>query len=112
MVTLPLAGIFAAILLSVSVFAKSFKEAQSYIGVLNMMIILPAFVSLIPGIEMSYQLALIPVVNISMILKEAIGGTIEWNYVITAFCSTIILAAATLFFAKKWFERESVLFRM
>ncbi|MCK4656936.1 MAG: ABC transporter permease, partial [candidate division Zixibacteria bacterium] len=56
MIVLPLAGIFSAILLSVSIFARSFKEAQSYITALNMFIILPAFVSLLPGGELDYKI--------------------------------------------------------
>ncbi len=112
MIILPLAGIFASLLLSVSIFARSFKEAQSYITVLNMFIILPAFISFLPGIKIDYKMALIPVVNVALVIKDAISGTIEWNYVIVAFLSTLILSAITLYFAKKWFERESVLFRM
>lgn len=110
-VLIPLAGIFAAALLSVSIFAKSFKEAQSYITGLNMFIIVPAFVSFLPGIKMNLPLALIPVVNVSVIIKEAIAGTIVWNYVAVAFVSTLLLAALALVFAKRLFEKESVLFR-
>jgi sodium transport system permease protein len=112
LVVFPMAGIFAAILLSVSIFARSFKEAQSYITALNMLVILPAFVSVLPGVRLDFSMALIPVVNVSLIIKDAISGTIEWKFVIVAFASTNVLAAATLYFAKKWFERESVLFRM
>ncbi len=112
MIILPLAGIFASILLSVSIFARSFKEAQSYITALNMFIILPAFISFLPGVKIDYKMALIPVVNVALVIKDAISGTIEWNYVIVAFFSTLVLSAIALFFAKKWFERESVLFRM
>jgi sodium transport system permease protein len=111
-VVLPMAGIFAAILLSVSIFARSFKEAQSYITVLNMLIILPAFVSILPGVELDYKMAVIPVVNVSLIIKDAISGTVEWNYVIAAFVSSSVLAAVALYLGKRWFERESVLFRM
>jgi sodium transport system permease protein len=112
LIILPLAGIFASLLLSVSIFARSFKEAQSYITALNMLIILPAFISFLPGIEIDYKLALIPVINVSLIIKNAIAGTVEWNYVVVAFISTLILAVIALFFCKKWFERESVIFRM
>jgi sodium transport system permease protein len=100
MIIVPLAGIFAAVLLSVSIFSKSFKEAQSYITGLNMFIILPAFVSFLPGIKLNYMLSLIPVVNISLIIKEAVAGSIAWNYVLVAFASTLLLAGLTLFFAK------------
>ena len=112
LIILPLAGIFAGVLLSVSIFARSFKEAQSYVTALNMAVILPAFVSLLPGVEMSYKMALIPVVNASLIMKDAISGSIEWNYVFVALLSNAVLAAATLVFCKKWFEKESILFRM
>ena len=112
LIVLPLAGIFAGVLLSVSIFARSFKEAQSYVTALNMAVILPAFVSLLPGVEMDYSMALIPVVNASLIMKDAISGSIEWNYVFVALLSNAVLAAATLVFCKKWFEKESILFRM
>jgi sodium transport system permease protein len=110
-VILPLVGIFAGIMLSVSIFARSYKEAQSYISSLNMIIILPAVVSFLPGIELNYQLAMIPVVNASLIMKEAMTGLIQWEYVLTAFAANFILAFAALFFCKKRFEQESVLFR-
>lgn len=111
-VVMPVAGIFAAMLLSLSIFAKSAKEAQGYVGFLNIFLVLPAFVSMVPGVELNYQMALIPIVNISLIIKNAIAGTIEWKYVVTAFLSLFALASVALFFAKKWFEREEVLFRM
>jgi len=112
LIIFPLAGIFAGILLSVSIFARSFKEAQSYVTALNMVIILPAFVSFLPGIKISYQMALIPVLNASLILKNAISGTIEWNYIITAFLANAVLAVLALVFCRKWFDRESIIFRM
>jgi sodium transport system permease protein len=111
LILLPMAGLFAAILLSVSVFARSFKEAQSYITALNMLVILPAFVSLIPGIKTSLGLALIPVANVSLIIKDAISGTVAWDHVAVALASSLLLATGAILFAKSWFERESVLFR-
>lgn len=112
LIILPLAGIFAGVLLSVSIFARSFKEAQSYVTALNFAIILPAFVSFLPGVEIGYQTALIPVVNASLIIKDAISGSIEWRFVAVALVSNTILAGLALLFSRKWFERESVLFRM
>ena len=112
LIVLPLVGIFAGVLLSVSIFARSFKEAQSYVTALNMAVILPAFVSILLGVELDYTLAMIPVVNASLIMKEAISGSIMWEYVIVALLSNSILAALSLVFCKKWFERESVIFRM
>ena len=114
LVVLPLAGIFAAITLAVSIFAKSAKEAQGYLGMLNFMLVFPAFVSMIPGMKISTQTALIPVVNTSLIIKSVLSepDSINWGLVMLAFFATFAIAAACLVFCKKWFEREEVLFRM
>ena len=47
---LPLSVFFAAFLLSLSMFAKSYKEAQSLISPLTIVVILPALVGVMPGI--------------------------------------------------------------
>ncbi|MCK4546479.1 MAG: ABC transporter permease [Candidatus Eisenbacteria sp.] len=109
---LPTAAIFGGVLLSISVFARSFKEAQNYITAFMMIILFPAFVSLVPGIKLSHRMALIPIVNVSLTIKTALSGTLEWSYAATAGLSMAVLAALILLFVKKWFERESVLFRM
>ncbi len=111
MIVIPLAGIFAALLLSLSVFAKSSKEAHSYMSACSMLLIFPSFAALLPGMQLDYKMALIPIANIALIIKYAISGTIEWNYVLTAFLSLFAIAAVALVFAKWWFEREEVLFR-
>ncbi len=112
MIVIPLAGIFAAVLLSVSIFAKSAKEAQGYMGFLNMFLIFPAFISFLPGVELNWTLSVIPVMNTSLIVRDAIAGEVHWQFIITAFVSTFVLASLALWFAKTWFEREEVLFRM
>ncbi len=112
MIVIPLAGIFAAILLSVSIFAKSAKEAQGYMSFLNMFLIFPAFVSFLPGMDLNWGLSMIPIVNTSLIVRDAIGGEIHWPFIVAGFVSTFVLAALALWFAKSWFEREEVLFRM
>lgn len=108
---LPTAAIFASILLSVSIFARSFKEAQSYTIPFNFLIIIPAFFSLIPGFELTPTLALVPVLNVSMALKEIWVGTYRWGSIALIFGSTLAYAAAAVWFCASWFRRESVLFR-
>ncbi|MCP4631593.1 MAG: ABC transporter permease [candidate division Zixibacteria bacterium] len=108
---IPSAALFASVLMTVALFAKSYKEAQSYITPLMFMVILPAMVSLIPGIELNILLALVPVVNISLIAKEALMGNFNWIYLLIVILSTSVLASFSIFIAKRQFEREEVLFR-
>ena len=78
----------------------------------NFLVILPAMISMLPGIKLDHKMALIPIVNISLVIKEGLAGSLELQYVATAFISTVIFAGLALLFCKKWFEREQVLFRM
>lgn len=108
---LPIAAVFAAVLLAISIFAKSFKEAQSYFAPFNIVIILPAFVSAIPGLELTRGLALVPIVNVSLAIKETLQGTYKWDCLGIIVVSTVALAAASVVFCTQWFKREEVLFR-
>jgi sodium transport system permease protein len=107
----PLAVIFSAALLAIALFAKSFREAQSYLSPLTMVVIVPAVSSLLPGIELNARLALVPILNTSLVSKEIITGTYHWNYIALIFASSCVYAAVAIVVAVKLFQREEVLFR-
>jgi sodium transport system permease protein len=111
LMALPLAVLFSAALLTIALFAKSYKEAQSYISPLMIVVIMPAIVALLPGVEMNAKLALVPILGTSLVSKEIVTGTYHWNYILTIFGSSCVYAAAALFIAVKLFQREDVLFR-
>jgi sodium transport system permease protein len=108
---LPLAVLFSAALLAIALFAKSFKEAQSYISPLMIVVVLPAVAAVLPGVELNTTLALVPVLNTSLVSKEIMTGTYHWNYIALIFASSCIYAAAAIAIAVKLFQREDVLFR-
>lgn len=108
---LPVAVLFSAALLAISLFAKSFKEAQSYISPLMIVVILPAVAAILPGVELDARLAWVPILNVSLVSKEIMTGTYHWNYIAMIFLSSSLYAAAALFAAVKLFQREDVLFR-
>jgi sodium transport system permease protein len=110
-IVLPLAVFFSAALLALSLFAKSFKEAQSYISPLMIVAILPAVAAVLPGVELSPALALVPVLNTSLVSKEIITGTYQWDLIALIFLSSSVYAVAALAIAVKLFQREDVLFR-
>jgi sodium transport system permease protein len=110
-VVLPLAVFFSAALLALSLFAKSFKEAQSYISPLMIVVAMPAVAALLPGVELSPALALLPVLNTSLVSKEIITGTYHWDLIALIFLSSSAYAVAAIAIAVKLFQREDVLFR-
>ena len=111
LVVLPLAIFFSAALLALSIFAKSFKEAQSYISPLMMLVIVPAIAALLPGVELDPALALVPVLNTSLVSKEIITGTYHWDLIALIFLSSSVYAVLALAIAVRLFQREDVLFR-
>ncbi len=108
---LPLAVLFSAALLAIALFAKSYKEAQSYISPLMIVVVLPAVAAVLPGVELNTALALVPVLNTSLISKEIMAGTYHWKYIVLIFASSCIYAAGAIAIAVKLFQREDVLFR-
>jgi len=108
---LPLAVLFSAVLMTIALFAKTYKEAQSYLTPLTFLVVIPAVASVMPGVELTPKLALIPVLNTSLVCKEIITGTYHWNSIILIFASTCLYAVAAIFLAVKMFQREEVLFR-
>lgn len=108
---LPLAVFFAAALMTIALFAKTYKEAQSYLTPMTFLVVIPAVASLLPGVELTPKLALVPILSTSLVCKEIIAGTYHWNSIAVIFASTCVYAAAALFLAVKMFQREDVLFR-
>jgi sodium transport system permease protein len=107
----PVAVLFSALAFTLSLFAKSQKEAQSYLTPLILAVIMPCAVAVLPGIELNFGLALVPIANISLVCKEMLSGVWHWGYIAVIFGSTTVYAAAALALAVRMFGRESVLFR-
>lgn len=103
----PLIIFFAGIMIPIAVRAKSFKEAQSIISPLNLLIILPAMVGFFPGVELNEVTALIPVVNIVLATKELIAGTLEWHLVAMSFGVMVLLAVIAIMLSYRKFENEN-----
>ena len=109
--TVPVAVFFAAILLAISLFAKSYKEAQSYVSPLIIVVIMPAMLGMLPGIELTAKTSLIPILNLSLVCKEMLSGVWHWQFIALIFGSTSVYAVIALAFCVRMFNREDVMFR-
>jgi sodium transport system permease protein len=107
----PVVAIFAAVLLSISIYAKSFKEAQSYMGPLVIFVIIPVILALLPGVELKGGWAWVPLTNVALAMKELVKGTMDYFQLIAIFGSTVVIAGALIAFCVYWFKQEKVLFR-
>jgi sodium transport system permease protein len=111
LMAIPIAVLFSATLMTIALFAKTYKEAQSYLTPMTFLVIIPAIAAMLPGVELTPKLSLIPILGTSLLCKELVAGTYHWNLIALIFTSNCVYAAAALFIAIKMFQRESVLFR-
>ncbi len=103
----PLIIFFAGIMIPLAVYAKSFKEAQSIISPMNLIVILPAMVGFFPGIKLTAITASIPVVNIVLSTKELIAGTLDYTLLGLSYFVMILLAVIAVFISYKQFDKEN-----
>ncbi|MFY8275056.1 ABC transporter permease [Pseudoalteromonas sp. SSDWG2] len=108
---IPVAAIFGSLALTISIYARSFKEAQNYMSPLSFLMFIPIIVAIMPNMELNARTALIPITNICLAIKEIIKGTVDLGLVGLIFVATAVLAGALLAFCTYWFNREDVLFR-
>ncbi|OBV39009.1 ABC transporter permease [Janthinobacterium psychrotolerans] len=107
----PTAAIFASLLLSISIYAKSYKEAAGMITPLMLLTILPIVVAMLPGVELNWLWAMVPLTNVSLAMKELVKGTMDYSMFGVILASTTVIAGALLLLCRWWFKREAVLFR-
>ena len=108
----PLALLFtfsvSALLTGIAALAKSFKEGQALLGPVQMIFILPAMTSVLPGLELTVQTSLIPVVNVVMAFRAMLRGqSLPLEYTLTA-VSLTVYAVLAIRFAVMILSRESL----
>jgi sodium transport system permease protein len=108
---LPLTVFFAGVMVPITIYARTFKEAQSMLTPFTFLIIFPAMIGLLPGIELTAVTAIIPIVNISLATKEILAGTIHIPLLILTVVSLFTYASLAVGFCVKWFGNESNVLR-
>ena len=108
---LPISVLFAGALLAVSTFSRNQKEAQTYLITLMPLVMLPAIASMAIDSDVGLPVALVPVLNAAVIIKQALNGSYHAPFIAVAFLSSLLYAAASLFFVTRLFEKESVLIK-
>jgi sodium transport system permease protein len=109
--SIPMAILSATLMIAIATMAKSYKEAQSYVTPLFLVAVLPAMVSLLPGVKLNPGMALIPIVNFSLLIKELILGDWSWTGFTLTILSNLIYAAIAFTAAVMVFKNERILFR-
>lgn len=104
--------VFSALELAVSFFARSFKEAQTYLSPLTIIVMIPAYFTMyLDGKEIPEYFFHIPLVNTIAIIKESIVSVFNVQHILIVAGWTLLYIALSLFFTVRMFNKESVIFR-
>lgn len=103
---------FSALQLAISVYAKSFKEAQTYLGFITFAPMIISYGTMYLDANglglLPYN---IPILNAVLVMKEAIFGIYDPMHLILTFVWSVVYILIALFLAKYMFNREEALFR-
>jgi sodium transport system permease protein len=109
---IPLSVFMGAFLLTISVYAKTPKEAGLLLGNVLIIFIIPCYIPLInPGLELDFIGALIPCYNLALITNNLIAGTVDWFLYSVALVSTIVYSCIAIYISYIMFDDENVIFR-
>ncbi len=108
----PISVLAGSLMVAVSLFAKSYKEGQSYLTPLLMAVLFPAVLGTLPGLELTPALALVPIFNVCQIVKEIFVGTFSPAAFATACAANLTYATLAFLAATRIFRSEGVLFRV
>lgn len=101
---------FSAVVLSVASFARSFKEAQAYLIPLMIAALTPGAASLMPDLQLTPALAAVPVLNLVLLARDVLAGSVQPGPAAAALLATALYAVAALAIAAQAFTRYSMEF--
>ncbi len=104
-----LALFFGAAMMAAGLFARSFKEGQSYLGPVMLAAILPAVAASIPEVRLSPLFAVVPVANLALTLRDALLGKLDVSSGALAVAASAIYSAMAVWAASRLASKESVL---
>jgi ABC-2 type transport system permease protein/sodium transport system permease protein len=104
------AAFFSAVLLVLTSFARSFKEAQAYLIPLMVVALLPGVLGLLPEVRLSGVLAVVPLLNIVLLARDLLEGRADPVNAAVVVIATVTYAVLAVALAAQVFGAEGVLY--
>ncbi|MFH1278782.1 MAG: ABC transporter permease subunit [Candidatus Eisenbacteria bacterium] len=101
-----LGAFFAASMILIASFARTFKEGQGYLTPFYLICLVPAIGGSVPSLEFTNATALIPLTNVTLLFRAALLGRIPASPALLTFLSLALYLAAALGLAQRVMGRE------
>lgn len=102
--------LISAVTMCVTAFAKTYKEANNYITPLMLIVMFTGYIGFIPNVELTQTMAMVPVANICLLIKNMLIFKVDYMAVAIVLISNIAYAIFAIMFLSKIYDSESILF--
>lgn len=104
--------LISAVLIALSIYARSYKEAQTYVTPLSLAIVIPAvLLQFSDFLSTGPALYAIPLFGSMLAILDTVRGTVTAPNVLIAIAANLIGAFVLALVARRSFGREEVIFR-
>lgn len=110
LVVVSVALLITALSMCFCVFAKSSKEANNYMTPIMLIAMFASMVSIIPGIEFTQVMSLIPIVNVSLLIRDVFGQQMNMTLALTSIFINVIYSVLIIWILAKMYDSEDILF--
>ncbi len=104
-----LALFFAAAMMILAAFARSFKDGQAMVTPVYWLVFLPFLLGDQSDVNLTLATALVPIANVTMMIRDAIGGVFLWPWIGVTLLVTLALVALCLAVARQLLRFEDFL---
>jgi ABC-type Na+ efflux pump permease subunit len=104
-----LALLFAAMMLILAAFARTFKDGQAMITPAYYLAIIPGLFVVEPDLQLDATLAAIPIANVMLMIRDAFQGTFQWLYIGETMVMVVVLVVLCLALARYILKFEDLM---
>ncbi len=99
-----------AVCMCVCVFARNFKEANNYITPVMLVFMFASYAAILPDLELDAGTAAIPIVNVSLLVRELFKFNYDYALFFVVLCSTVAYSLIAIWVLAHVYNSEDVLF--
>jgi len=106
---IPVAAFVSSILLMLSAYAKTYKEAQLYFFPVYLLCLTPSFAAVLPGVSLRSAIVIVPLANVSVAVREILVGKFDWPMIGLTFVAMATAAFWTVRASARMLSQERLI---
>jgi len=106
---IPMAAFISSILLMLSAYAKTYKEAQLYFFPVYLVNLTISFAAVLPGVSLRSAIVIVPLANVSVAVREILVGKFDWPMIGLTFVAMAAAAVWTVRASARMLSQERLI---